>query len=151
MVNEEKIRLMAKASSFEAGEGRKALAMNKFFQGDYISLNMIGAGISFTAAFILCVGLWAFYKMEYLMVNIHKMNLPAMGRGLVLLYLSLLGIFLVIHYAVYHSRYQKNRKNLAAYNHILKELSHIYQTESRSGSGDQALGGAKDDEDFTGI
>ena len=38
MVNEEKVRLMAKAASFEAGEGKQALSMNRFFRGDYISL-----------------------------------------------------------------------------------------------------------------
>ena len=74
------------------------------------------------------MGLWAFYKMEYLMSNINRLDLPAMGRGLGLLYLSLLGIFLLIHYVVYYKRYQQNKKRLAAYNHILKQLSHIYQT-----------------------
>ena len=82
MVNEEKVRLMAKAASFEAGEGKQALSMNRFFRGDYISLRLIGAWISFTAAFCLCVGLWAFYRMEYLMSNINRLDLPAMGRGL---------------------------------------------------------------------
>ena len=43
MVNEEKVRLMAKAASFEAGEGKQALSMNRFFRGDYISLRLIGA------------------------------------------------------------------------------------------------------------
>lgn len=151
MVNEEKVRLMAKAASFEEGEGKKALSMNRYFQGDYISLRLIGAWISFTAAFCLCVGLWAFYRMEYLMSNIHRMNLPAMGKGLALLYISLLGIFLLIHYVVYYGRYQKNRKDLAVYNHILKQLSQIYQTESRSGGGELTSGGAKEDEDLTGI
>ncbi len=40
MLNEEKIRLMTKAASYEAGEGKKALAMNKYFRGDYISINL---------------------------------------------------------------------------------------------------------------
>lgn len=151
MVNEEKIRLMAKAASFEAGEGKQALSMNRFFQGDYISIHLIGAWISFTAAFCLCVGLWAFYKIEYLMNNINRLNLPDMGRGLALLYLSLLGIFLLIHYVVYRSRYQQNKKALAAYNHILKQLSHIYQTESRSADSEFTSEGAEEDEDFTGI
>ena len=151
MVNEEKVRLMAKAASFEAGEGKQALSMNRFFRGDYISLRLIGAWISFTAAFCLCVGLWAFYRMEYLMSNINRLDLPAMGRGLAVLYLSLLGIFLVIHYAVYYNRYQQNRRRLAAYNHILKQLSHIYQTESRSGGSGLTSERAEEDEDFTGI
>ncbi|MBD9157274.1 MAG: hypothetical protein EGQ17_03170 [Lachnospiraceae bacterium] len=96
MLNEEKIRLMTKAASFEAGEGKKALEMNRFYKGDYLSIHLIGAWISYTVAFCLCVGLWAFYKMEYLMTNLHKMDLAAFGKGLALLYLALLGIYLVI-------------------------------------------------------
>ncbi len=86
MLNEEKIRLMTKAASFEAGEGKKALEMNRFYKGDYLSIHLIGAWISYTVAFCLCVGLWAFYKMEYLMTNLHKMDLAAFGKGLALLY-----------------------------------------------------------------
>lgn len=93
MLNEEKIRLMTKAASFEAGEGKKALSMNKFFQGDYISIQLIWAWLSYTVAFCLCVALWVFYKMEYLMTNINKLDLAAMGKGLALLYLGLLGVF----------------------------------------------------------
>lgn len=80
MLNEEKIRLMTKAAAFESGEGKKALEMNRFYKGDYISLHLIGAWFSYTVAFCLCVGLWAFYKMEYLMTNLHKMDLAAMGK-----------------------------------------------------------------------
>ena len=151
MVNEEKVSLLAKEAPLEAGEGKQALSMNRFFRGDYISLNLIGAWISFTVAFCLCVGLWAFYKMEYLMSNINRLDLPAMGRGLALLYLSLLGIFLLIHYVVYHNRYQRNKKRLAAYNHILKQLSHIYQAESGSADSEFTSEGAEEDEDFTGV
>lgn len=130
MLNEEKIRLMTKAASFEAGEGKKALEMNRFYKGDYLSIHLIGAWISYTVAFCLCVGLWAFYKMEYLMTNLHKMDLAAFGKGLALLYLALLGIYLVIQYVVYYNRYQENRKKLAAYNHILKRISGIYESET---------------------
>ena len=151
MVNEEKVRLMAKAASFETGEGKQALSMNRFFRGDFISLRLIGAWVAYTVAFCLCVALWAFYRMEYLMSNINRLDLPAMGRGLALLYLSLLGIFLLINYVVFYRRYQQNRKILVAYNHILKQLSHIYQTESRSGGGELTSEGAKEDEDFTGV
>ena len=143
MLNEEKIRLMTKAASYEAGEGKKALAMNKYFRGDYISINLIGSWISFTIAFAVCVGVWAFYHMEDLMENINTMDLPALGKHFVFLYLGLLAVYQVINYVIYHIRYQKNRKMLAAYQQLLKQISHIYQMESKSGGSDFA-GGAKE-------
>jgi len=143
MLNEEKIRLMTKAASYEAGEGKKALAMNKYFRGDYISINLIGSWISFTIAFAVCVGVCAFYHMEDLMEKINTMDLPGLGKHFVFLYLGLLAVYQLIHYVIYHIRYQKNRRSLAAYNQILKQISHIYQTESKPGGSDFA-GGAKE-------
>lgn len=142
MLNEEKIRLMTKAAVYEAGEGKKALSMNKYFRGDYISINLIMSWISFTIAFAVCVGVWAVYNMEDFMENINTMDLPALGKHFVFLYLGLLAVYQLIHYVIYHIRYQKNRKSLAAYSQILKQISHSYQMESK-GSSDFA-GGAKE-------
>lgn len=143
MLNEEKIRLMTKAAAFEAGEGKKALTMNKYFRGDYISINLLASWISFTIAFIICVAAWAFYHMEELMENINTMDLPAMGKRFVFLYLGLLAVYQLIHYVIYHIRYQKNRRRLAVYQQILKQISHIYQAESKGGGSD-FVGGAKE-------
>lgn len=140
MLNEEKIRLMTKAAAFEAGEGKKALAMNKYFRGDYISINLLASWFSFTIAFAICVAAWAFYNIEDLMNRINTMDLPALGKHFVFLYLGLLAVYQLIHYVIYHIRYQKNRRSLAAYNQILKQISHIYQMESKSGSSDFAEG-----------
>lgn len=143
MLNEEKIRLMTKAAVYEAGEGKKALAMNRYFRGDYISINLIFSWISYTIAFAICLGVWAFYHMEELMENINTMDLPELGKQIVFLYLGLLAVYQLIHYIIYHLRYQKNRKSLAGYQQILKQISHIYQAESKSGSSD-FVGGAKE-------
>lgn len=112
MLNEDKIRLMTKAASFEAGEGKEALSMNRYFRSDYISLQLIFAWISYTVSFALCMGLWGFYNMEYLLTNLHKMDLPALGKRFAFLYLGLLGVFLLIHYVIYHLRYQKTKEIL---------------------------------------
>lgn len=125
--------------------------MNKYFRGDYISLNLIGAGIAFTVAFLLCAGLWALYNMDELMENIHRMDLIAFGKGALLLYLALLGVYLVISYMVYHLRYQENKKKLAAYQKILKRIAHIYEMESGNGSNEQTVEGVRENDDLAGI
>lgn len=151
MLNEEKVRLMTKAASFEMKEGKKALAMNKYFRGDYISLHMIGAWICYTLAFILCAGLWGFYHLEELMDNLHKMDLMGFGKKMILLYLLFLVIYMVIHYYVYHLRYRENQKKLTVYNKLLKRISHIYQTEMKSGSGELTSEGVRENDNLTGI
>jgi len=151
MLNEEKIRFMTKAAAFEAREEKKALAMNKYFQGDYISLKLIGAGIAFTLAFFLVAGCWVFCQMDDLIENIQGMDLAAVGRGIFLLYMALLGIFLVIHYVVYSVRYHNNQRKLSMYYKILKRISHIYQKEFKSRSDVPAAEGVERNDHFTGI
>jgi len=151
MLNEEKIRLMTKAAAFETKEGKKALSMNKYFRGDYISLNLIAGGLSFTVAFLLCAGLWALYNMEELMENLHRMDVMAFGKGILLLYLALLGIFLVIQYAVYHVRYMENRRKMMVYQKLLKRISKIYETEAKNANVEQRTEGVREDDDLTGI
>ena len=77
------------------------------------------------------------------MEKINTVDLPGMGKELVVWYLGLLAVYQAIHYVIYHIRYRKNRKSLAEYNQILKQISRIYQTESKSGSSD-FVGGAKE-------
>lgn len=151
MLNEEKIKLMTKAASFEGGEGKKALAMNKYFRGDYISLHLLAAWVSYTITFCLGVAVWGFYNMDDFMDNIYKMDLPAMGKDIASLYVGLLVVYLIMNYVIFHIRYRQNRKKLAAYHHILKKISHIYQMESKNGNGGLTSGGTKRDDDFTGI
>lgn len=151
MLNEEKIKLMAKAASFESGEGKKALAINKYFRGDYISIHLLAAWISYTITFCLGMVVWGFYNMEDFMDNINSMDLPALGKDIAYLYVVLLAVYLIINYVIYHVRYRQNKKKLAAYHHILKRISHIYQMESRNGNGGITAGGTKRDDDFTGI
>ena len=147
MINENKVRLMTKAAVFEKHEGKKALSANRMFRGDYIGIHLIGAWFCYTIAFALCLALWAFYKVEYFMENINQIDFVSMGKGLGTLYVSILGIYLVINYIVFHLRYRKYREGLARYNHILKRLSHMYGVDSKKTAA--KAGGDAEDEDIT--
>lgn len=149
MLNEEKIGLMTKAASYEAHEGKKTIPVNKYFYKDYVSLNLIKAGVSFTIAYALCVGLWVFYHVDDLMNNIHKMDLAGFGRNIFFIYICLLIVYLGISYFFYSSKYSRNRKSLSRYYQILKKISQIYDTESRTGNTD-VTGGVDENDDFAG-
>ncbi|MCI8417834.1 MAG: hypothetical protein HFI33_10160 [Lachnospiraceae bacterium] len=151
MLNEEKIRLMTRAAAYEAHEGKKTIPINHYFRGDYISVNLIWSWVSYTLAFVLCAGIWAFKNMEYLMSNIHKMDLAAFSEQVITLYVAGLAIYLLITYVYYSWRYMKNRKSLAGYYQILKRISGIYDAEGKTGTGKHTAGGTEEDDDFTGI
>lgn len=141
MLNEEKIRLMAKAAAYEAHKGKKAISVNHFFCGDYISINLIWGVISYTITYGLCLALWALYRLEYLMDNIHKMDLMAFGKKLVMIYAVGLAAYMAVIYFYYSWRYRKNRKSLSGYYQLLKRISAIYEEEGKAGSSNHTAGG----------
>lgn len=151
MLNEEKIRLMTRAAAYEVHEGKRTIPINHYFRGDYISLNLIWSWVCYTLAFVLCGAMWAFYKMEYLMDNLHKMDLAAFARQVITIYGVGLVAYLIVTYICYSWRYRKNRKSLAGYYQILKNISAIYDAEGKAGSGNHTAGGTKRDDDFTGV
>lgn len=151
MLNEAKIRLMTKAAAYETHEGKKTIPVNHYFKGDYISINLIWSLISYTLAYVLCVGLWVFYQMEYLMANIHMMDLPALGKRLAIIYVVGLVVYLVITLVYYSWKYKKSRKSLARYYQILKRISAIYDAEGKAGSVNRTTGGNARHDDVTGI
>ena len=53
MLNEERIILMTKLASYEAGEGKRNEAIGKYFRSDYIGVQVIKSIISATIAFLI--------------------------------------------------------------------------------------------------
>ncbi|MBQ8184500.1 MAG: hypothetical protein IJ036_01795 [Lachnospiraceae bacterium] len=151
MLNEEKVKLMTKAAAYESHGGKEALSVNEYFREDYISKNLIWSWIYYTLAYLLCAGLWAVYNMEYLMENIHKMDLPTFIIGLVVIYVTGLIAYLVIAYLYYGKKHKSSRRSLGDYYRILRKISGYYEAEEKTGSKSHTSEGIWQDEEFTGI
>ena len=79
MLNEEKIKIMNKLAMYEQGEGKKYLPVSKYYRSDYIGLAMIKNFFLVTIGYCLVLAGIAAYFGEYLIDNIHKMNLVSVG------------------------------------------------------------------------
>ena len=79
MINEEKVKIMTKIAMYEQGKGRKYLPVSKYYRSDYIGLALIKNFFLVTIGYIMAVAAVAVYFGEYLMENLHKMNLVSMG------------------------------------------------------------------------
>ena len=53
MLNEERIILMTKMASYEEREGKKNVAIGKYFRGDYIAIQIIKSVFCATIAFVI--------------------------------------------------------------------------------------------------
>ena len=90
MINEEKVKIMTKLAMYEQGKGRKYLPVSKYYRSDYIGLALIKNFFLVTIGYCLIVAAVAVYFGEYLLENIHKMNLIMLGVYIVIGYLIVL-------------------------------------------------------------
>ena len=130
MIRANKVKTMTRAAMFEKKEARGALAVNRFFQGDYVIYGMIKSAISITVAFALAVGMWVIYHAEELMTEKSVADLFALGKQGVFMYVAVLVFFLLISLAVYCVRYQKAQHKLKGYRSQLRKLAKSYQDEA---------------------
>lgn len=126
MINEEKVILMTKLASYEAGKGKKDIAVTKYFRGDYIGFQVLKSVIAATISFFALLAVYLFYNFEELMQDVYKMDLLGFGKSIIILYLCTVGAYGVISYVFYASRYSKAKKSLKNYYNNLKRLAGMY-------------------------
>ena len=141
MINDEKVILMTRASIYETRSGKRKLKIAKYFRHDYISLQVLYGWFFVTVSFALCTGLWGLCNMEYLLDNLHKMDLKDFGLHVLLIYVVVTLAYLCIVYGVSAYRYHAAKKSVSAYGHTLRRISAIYAKEEKSGGFGRPDGG----------
>lgn len=131
MINEEKVKLMTKAAVYEQKKGRDSLNTTSYFRYDYISLELLKGWFFGSLVYALLAALWAVYHMEYLLNNIHKMDLKQLGLTAVTAYIVMIVIYMCILYGVCSYRYYKAHKSVNGYIHTLTRISEIYRQEEK--------------------
>ena len=75
MINEEKVKVMNKLAMYEKREAKRYLTVSKYFRSDYIGLALIKNFFLVSIAYVLIMAVLVGYQMEYLLDNIHKMDI----------------------------------------------------------------------------
>lgn len=131
MINEEKVILMTKASLYEEKKGKEKLKITRYFRHDYISLQMLYGWFFMTVSFMLCTALWGACHMEYLLDNLHKMDLKQFGMTVASVYAVTTGAYVCILYGVCAYRYYEAKKSVDSYANTLRKISDIYVREHK--------------------
>lgn len=126
MLNQERVILMTKMASYEMNEGRKNDSIMHYFRGDYVWSQMLKSVVYGTIAFGIIFGMYIFYDFEFFMMDIYKMDLMEFGTSVLINYLSAIGIYAIITYAVYSYRYAKAKRNVKLYMNNLRRLGSMY-------------------------
>lgn len=150
MLNEEKIKIMNKLAMYEQGEGKKYLPVSRYYRSDYIGLAMIKNFFLITIGYVLVLAGIAAYFGEYLVDNIHKMNLVALGIEAVVGYIVVLVLFSVLTYIQYSVKYYRAKKSVKTYYEDLTRLNKIYNREEKKTQSEEYQEDIKNDS-FTRI
>lgn len=127
MINEERVKLMTRMASYEAGEGKKNMNIGKYFRSDYISIQVLKSIISAIISFAICLALYLFYDFENFMGNIYAMDLVQFAKDIVVIFVVFTIGYVLITYLVFAGRYKKARKSLKKYYNNLKKLYGLYE------------------------
>lgn len=131
MLNEKKIRLMTKLTQYEKKEGKEGLKLAKYYRSDYMGISLFKNFFWVTLGYLLILMMVAVYHMEYIMDNIHKMDLLMIVLMIVISYGVVVSVYSVITYGVCTFRYARVRKSLENYDDMLRDLEKIYEREEK--------------------
>ena len=141
MLNEEKIKIMNRLAMYEQGEGKKYLPVSRYYRSDYIGLALIKNFFLVTIGYALIVAAVAVYFGEYLLENIHKMDLVTLGVYLIIGYVVVLVAYSILTYIQYSVKYYQAKKSVREYYSWLTELNKIYARDEKKMSGRGTAGG----------
>lgn len=132
MLNEKKIRLMTELARYEENEGKEALRIGKYFRSDYVGMAMLRNFFLASLGYVVILLLIASYFLDYLLDNVHTMNLVLWGTIVIGGYLVVLTLYSVVTYTVYSLRYSRARRSLQEYEHELEQLERFYDKEEKA-------------------
>ena len=104
MLNKDRVMLMTRMASYEAGEGKKHMDVVRFFKGDYIAVGIIKAIICATLSFGLILGLYIYYNFDVFMANMYDMDILAFVKDILIRYAWFTGVYVLITYPAVSSR-----------------------------------------------
>lgn len=138
MLDEKKIRLMTKLARYESGQGQEDLKIAGYYRSDYLGLELLKNFFLATIGYGVILLLIASYFSEYLMNNIHKMNLPLLVVLIIGGYLVTLTIYSVVTYTKYSLKYSRAKRSVEYYDRKLAELQKYYGKEEPKAEREEA-------------
>ena len=129
MVNEDRVKLMARMAAYEKEEHKKNKMIVSFFRSDYISMQMLKTVVCTTIAFAVMFGLYVLYDFELFMKEIYRMDMFEFIKSVIVIYGIFLAVMLVVTYVLSLYQYNKALQNTKRYYTNLKKLSCIYDKQ----------------------
>ena len=129
MLNEKKIRLMTELARYEEGQGKEEMRIAKYFRSDYLGIALFKNFFLTSIGYMVVLLLIAAYFSEYLLNNVHKMNLILLAVVLIGGYIITITVYSVIVYIIYSLKYSRAKRGVEAHDRKLEKLEAFYKRE----------------------
>lgn len=134
MVNEKKVRLMTQLALEETKYCKTEIAEAGYYRSDYIRSRTLHVLLGVTLSYLLIIALIVLYHMEYLLLNLVKLDYRSLVLIAVGIYVGLAVVCIAAAIIYYSNQYKRNRRKLRIYMAGLKKLEEFY-AEDQEGDG----------------
>lgn len=129
MLDEKKIRLMTKLARYEKGQGKEDMRIARYYRSDYLGISLFKNFFLVSIGYAIILLLICAYFSEYLLDNVHKMNLLLLAAAVIGGYIIMITVYSMVTYAICSLRFSKARRAVQMYQHKLAELETFYSEE----------------------
>lgn len=131
MLNNRRIRIMTKLTTYEQKEGKEDIHLSKYYKSDYVRLQILKTILASTMGYLLLLVIIAIYKAEFLIENAVTLDYKALFSVILGYYIIILTISIIVTLIGYSIKYDRSRKHLEVYYRMLKKLRLMYKEEDR--------------------
>lgn len=120
---------MTELARYEEGQGKEEMRIAKYFRSDYLGIALFKNFFLASIGYMVVLLLIAAYFSEYLLNNVHKMNLILLAVVLIGGYIITITVYSVITYIIYSLKYSRAKRGVEAYDRKLEKLEALYKRE----------------------
>ena len=129
MINEQRVRRMARMAAYEETDGKADKRITSYFRSDYLTRQILITVLCDTVAFVIAMALYAIYNFETILLDIYDSDLRVLVMQILTVYLVFIILMVAVTIVVYMNRYSRARAHIGAYYYDLGKLSAGYRGE----------------------
>ncbi len=127
MVDIERIKIMTRLATYEKGQGKKDIAMNRYSREDYIKYQMIWSSIAATVAFMIGCFLFLLLAIDWVIGLSSTASYIYLGGTICVLYIIFMFIYRKFLRKLYNKIYTNMTLRLDKYRRELRRLQELYE------------------------
>ena len=131
MLDKPKVELMTKLAFYEHTHGKEDFKINEYYRKDYTGFHTLCSIIWLTIGYIGIIGLVVCSGLDWILEDLSKSKIIAMGIVAIAGYLLIVIIYTLIASRVYDKRHKEARQRMKDFNYNLTKLLKIYEKEKR--------------------